>query len=303
MKTLFASLGRIAVTLFVVAIAAGVGWRLWDYYMEAPWTRDGHVRADIIGITPDVSGLVKDVLVHDNQTVHKGEVLLRVDQQRFVLALQLAEAAVAGQKASLEQAQRDSVRYEHLGKDITPEQKIEQALAAQAVADAGYQQALASRDVAKLNLQRTEIVAPANGVVTNTDLDPGDYVTAGKAVMALVDSDSLHIEGYFEETKLPRIAIGAPVDIRLMGQSVTITGHVESIAGGVADRERGEGSNLLANVTPTFSWVRLAQRIPIRIAIDKVPDNLRLVVGQTATVAVEKNRGRVDRDVESSSPE
>jgi multidrug resistance efflux pump len=288
MKPFFASLGRVAITLVVVVIAAGVSWRLWDYYMEAPWTRDGHVRADIIGITPDVSGLVKDVLVHDNQPVHKGEVLLRVDQQRFVLALQLAEAAVAGQKASLEQAQRDSVRYEQLGKDVASEQKIEQAQAAQAVADAAYQQALASRDVAKLNLQRTEIVAPANGVVTNTDLNPGDYVTAGKAVMALVDSDSLHIEGYFEETKLPRIAIGAPVDIRLMGQSVTIAGHVESIAGGVVDRERGEGSDLLANVTPTFSWVRLAQRIPIRIAIDKIPDNLKLVVGQTATVAVEQ---------------
>jgi multidrug resistance efflux pump len=288
MKTFFASLGRIAVTLVVVVVAAGVGWRLWDYYMEAPWTRDGHVRADIIGITPDVSGLVKDVLVRDNQVVHKGDVLLRVDQQRFVLALQLADAAVAGQKASLEQAQRDSVRYQQLGKDVASEQKIEQAEAAQSVADAGYQQALASRDVAKLNLQRTEIVAPANGVITNMDLNPGDYVTAGKAVMALVDSDSLHIEGYFEETKLPRIAVGAPVDIRLMGQAATITGHVESIAGGVADRERGEGSNLLANVTPTFSWVRLAQRIPIRIAIDKVPDGVKLVVGQTATVAVEQ---------------
>lgn len=288
MKSLFASLGRVAVTLVVVIVAAGVGWRLWDYYMEAPWTRDGHVRADIIGITPDVSGLVKDVLVHDNQSVHKGDVLLRVDQERFVLALQLAEAAVAGQKASLEQAQRDSARYQQLGKDVTSEQKIEQAQAAQDVADAGYQQALASRDVAKLNLKRTEIVAPANGVVTNVDLNPGDYVSAGKAVMALVDSDSLHIEGYFEETKLPRIAIGAPVNIHLMGQSATITGHVESIAGGVVDRERGEGSNLLANVTPTFSWVRLAQRIPIRIAIDKVPDTVKLVVGQTATVSVEQ---------------
>jgi multidrug resistance efflux pump len=288
MKSLFASLGRVAVTLVVVIVAAGIGWRLWDYYMEAPWTRDGHVRADIIGITPDVSGLVKDVLVRDNQSVQKGDVLLRVDQDRFVLALQLAEAAVAGQKASLEQAQRDSARYQQLGKDVTSEQKIEQAQAAQDVADAGYQQALANRDVAKLNLKRTEIVAPANGVVTNVDLNPGDYVSAGKPVMALVDSDSLHIEGYFEETKLPRIAIGAPVNIHLMGQAATITGHVESIAGGVVDRERGEGSNLLANVTPTFSWVRLAQRIPIRIAIDKVPDTVKLVVGQTATVAVEQ---------------
>jgi RND family efflux transporter MFP subunit len=285
-KSFFRSLGRVGVTLIVVAVAAGVGWQLWSYYMDAPWTRDGHVRADIIGVTPDVSGLVQDVLVRDNQTVHKGDLLLRVDQQRFTLALQQAEAVVAGQKASLEQAQRDSVRYLTLGRDVASQQKIEQAQLAQSMAQAAYQQALANRDIARLNLERSEIRASANGVITNMELNPGDYVTAGKAVMALVDSDSLHIEGYFEETKLPGIHAGAPVEIRLMGQADVIAGHVESIAGGIEDRERSAGSNLLADVNPTFSWVRLAQRIPIRIAIDHVPAGVRLVPGQTATVMV-----------------
>jgi RND family efflux transporter MFP subunit len=285
-KSFFRSLGRVGVTLIVVAVAAGVGWQLWSYYMDAPWTRDGHVRADIIGVTPDVSGLVQDVLVRDNQTVHKGDLLLRVDQQRFTLALQQAEAVVAGQKASLEQAQRDSVRYLTLGRDVASQQKIEQAQLAHSMAQAAYQQALANRDIARLNLERSEIRASANGVITNMELNPGDYVTAGKAVMALVDSDSLHIEGYFEETKLPGIHVGAPVEIRLMGQADVIVGHVESIAGGIEDRERSAGSNLLADVNPTFSWVRLAQRIPIRIALDHVPAGVRLVPGQTATVMV-----------------
>jgi RND family efflux transporter MFP subunit len=285
-KSFFRSLGRVGVTLIVVAVAAGVGWHLWSYYMDAPWTRDGHVRADIIGVTPDVSGLVQDVLVRDNQTVHKGDLLLRVDQQRFTLALQQADAVVAGQKASLEQAQRDSVRYLTLGRDVASQQKIEQAQLAQSMAQAAYQQALANRDIARLNLERSEIRASANGVITNMELNPGDYVTAGKAVMALVDSDSLHIEGYFEETKLPGIHAGASVEIRLMGQADVIAGHVESIAGGIEDRERSAGSNLLADVNPTFSWVRLAQRIPIRIALDHVPAGVRLVPGQTATVMV-----------------
>ncbi|MDQ0394858.1 efflux RND transporter periplasmic adaptor subunit [Labrys monachus] len=286
MKSFFGSLGRIGVTLVVLVVAAGFGWRLWDYYMNAPWTRDGHVRADIIGVTPDVSGLVQDVLVHDNQAVRKGDLLLRVDQKRFTLALQQADAAVAGDKASMEQAERDRLRYQKLGKDVASQQKIEQAQLAESVAEAAYRQALANRDVARLNLERSEIRASANGVITNMALNPGDYVSAGKPVMALVDSDSLHIEGYFEETKLPGIRPGAPAEIRLMGQPAAIRGHVESIAGGIEDRERGAGSNLLADINPTFSWVRLAQRIPIRIALDSVPDGVRLVPGQTATVMV-----------------
>jgi multidrug resistance efflux pump len=197
-----------------------------------------------------------------------------------------SDAAVAGQKASLEQAQRDYARYRQLGKDVVAQQKIEQTQAAQDVAAAAYQQALANQGVARLNLERSEIRAPVNGVITNMVLNPGDYVSAGKAVMALVDSDSLHVEGYFEETKLARIRLGDTVDIHLMGQTALLTGHVESIAGGIVDRERSSGSNLLADVNPTFSWVRLAQRVPIRIALDHVPESVQLVAGLTATVVV-----------------
>ena len=286
MKRFFASLGRVLITLIVVVIAAGSGWRLWDYYMNDPWTRDGHVRADVIGVTPDVSGLVGDVLVRDNQTVHRGDVLVRIDSKRFELALQQADAAAAGAKATIAQAQRDFMRYSELGKEVTSAQKIEQAQAAQDVAAASYQQAVANQGVARLNLERSEIKAPANGVITNLDLNTGDYISAGKAVMALLDTDSLRVEGYFEETKLPRIAVDDPVDIHLMGQSVAISGRVESIAGGIEDRERSDGSSLLANINPTFSWVRLAQRVPIRIALDKLPDGFHLVAGQTATVTV-----------------
>ena len=81
------SLGRIAVTLVTVAIAAVVGWYLWDYYMERPWTRDGRVRADVIQVAPDVSGVVSRVNVADNQRVHRGELLFTIDQDRYRLAV------------------------------------------------------------------------------------------------------------------------------------------------------------------------------------------------------------------------
>ena len=285
-KSLSRLLGRILFTLVIVAVAAVVGWQTWNFYMNEPWTRDGHVRADVVGITPDVSGLVSEVLVADNQVVKKGDVLLRIDRERFALALQLAESAAKGQAASLEQAKRDYDRYQQLSRNVASQQNVEQAQAAQAVAEAAYEQAVTNRDLARLNLQRSEIKAPVNGIITNLALNAGDYVTAGKAVIALVDSDSLRVEGYFEETKLPRIKIGAPVDIHVMGHAATLTGHVESIAGGIEDRERSAGTELLANVTPAFSWVRLAQRVPVRIALDEMPAGPRLVAGLSATVSV-----------------
>ncbi len=156
-----------------------------------------------------------------------------------------------------------------------------------ATAAASYQEAIAARDLAKLNLDRSQVFAPVDGTVTNLSLRPGHYVSAGSAVMALVDSASIHVEGYFEETKLPRIHPGDTVRVELMGEPRPLTGHVQSIAGGIEDRERTATSGgLLANVNPTFSWVRLAQRIPVRVVIDHVPDGLRLIPGRTATVAV-----------------
>lgn len=279
-------LRRFALTGIAVVAAVVVGYRLWTYYMDDPWTRDGRVRADIVAIAPDVSGLVTDVLVHDNQIVKRGDVLFRIDRARFALALQQADAAVEGRDALLDQATKDLQRYRGLTTDAVSQQKQEQVLAAQLQAKAAYDQAVADRAVAQLNLDRSEVRASVNGTITNMDLRPGAYVAAGKGVMALVDSDTLRVEGYFEETKLPRIHVGDAVMIRLMGDKVRLKGHVESIAAGIEDRDRSAGSSLLANVNPTFNWVRLAQRVPVRIKLDDVPADTVLVSGRTATVEV-----------------
>ncbi|HYZ23370.1 MAG TPA: efflux RND transporter periplasmic adaptor subunit [Rhodopila sp.] len=278
---------RVAVTLAVVAIAAVIGWRLWVYYEEEPWTRDAQVAADIVGVTPDVSGLVSAVRVQDNQVVHRGDVLFVVDQARFELALRQAQAVVASRLAALEQANRDLARYTSLTTTEISRQQVEQAQATQQGDAALYQQAMADRDVAALNLERTQVTAPVNGIISNFSLRPGDYVTAGKAVTALVDTDTLRIDAYFEETRLPRIEIGDRVRLRLMGEPHMLAGHVESIAGGVKNQQVSSGSDLLASVNPTFSWVRLAQRIPVRVVLDAVPAGVRVIPGRTATVFVE----------------
>ena len=279
-------IGRVAVTLIFVAAAVYVGRHLWGHYMEEPWTRDARLRADVVGIAPDVSGLVSEVLVKDNQTVKKGDILFRVDRDRFAIALEQADAALASSKAALEQAQRESARQARLGDAASLQQK-EQALTTVQQDEAAVRQATANRELAQLNLDRSEVRATVNGTISNLSLRPGDYVSTGTAKVALIDSDSLRVEGYFEETKLPRIHVGDEVHIHLMGQTEKLTGHVESIAYGIEDRERTSGS-LLANITPTFSWVRLAQRVPVRIALDKVPEGTKLIAGLTATVDVQE---------------
>jgi RND family efflux transporter MFP subunit len=279
-------LPRFLVTLAVVLVAGFVAWQLWIYYMQDPWTRDGRVRADVVEIAPDVSGLVAQVFVRDNETVHAGDKLFQIDPVRFTLAVRQAQAAVAKAQAQYDEASRDAKRYDSLSgnavSDLTRDQSSTQALEAQAELD----QAQADLDTANLNLSRATVVATVNGVITNFSMRPGDYVTTGTAVAALVDSDSLYVDGYFEETKLPRIAIGDSATISLLGGGPAITGHVQSIDAGIADNERVAAPNLLADVNPTFTWVRLAQRVPVRIALDHVPAGTRLIAGLTATVAI-----------------
>ena len=276
---------RIVVTLIVVALALLAGRRLWAHYETEPWTRDGRVRADIVQVAPDVSGLVTDVLVRDNQQVVVGTPLFRVDTPRYRLAVSQAEAAVASQAAQLAQARREAQRNRTLG-DLVAGEVREQGNARVVQLAAALDQARVALATARLNLARTEVKASVAGTVSNLDLRPGDYASAGHPEFAIIDRGSLHIIGYFEETKLPRVHIGDPVRVRLMGDDHDIMGHVQSIAGGIEDRDRSAGANLLANVNPTFSWVRLAQRIPVRVAIDRLPAGETLVVGRTATVEV-----------------
>jgi RND family efflux transporter MFP subunit len=286
MRRLERLFGRFAITLVVVAVAVVVAWQLWGYYMEAPWTRDGRVSADVVGVAPDVSGLVVQILVHDNQAVKRDQVLFQIDPVRFQLAIDQAEAVLAARQATAQEAVREMKRVRALTNLEVSTEEQEQYTAKAAEAGAAYDQAVANRNVARLNLERATVRASVNGIVTNFGLRPGDYVTAGKAVFALVDTDSLRVDGYFEETKLPRIRVGDRARAHLMGESAVIDGHVQSISGGIANRDVSGNTSLLADVNPTFAWVRLAQRVPVRIAIDHVPDGVHLLPGRTATVEV-----------------
>lgn len=285
MKSSLQTLGRVVLTLAIVAAAIFVGHLGWDHYRESPWTRDGRVRADVIQIAPDVSGLVEEVVAHDNQPVSRGDVLFVIDRARYRLAVEQAEATVQGLRVQIEQARRENRRNATLG-DLVPAEGREQSATKVDQLKASLLQASSMLDTARLNLARTEVKAPVDGWVTNLDLRPGAYATAGRPVLALVDRNSLHVQGYFEETKLGRIHVGAPVRVRMIGETQWLEGHVDSIAAGIEDRERNGSTNLLANVNPTFNWVRLAQRIPVRVQLDHVPTDTRLIMGRTATVEV-----------------
>ena len=280
-------LARVALTLVIVAAACVGGYELWDYYMLSPWTRDARVQADIVTIAPDVSGFVDDLRVKDNQFVHKGDVLMVLDQARYKRALATAEANVAARKADMENAGQQAVRRERLTNLSVSDEARQSAVLTAASSTAAYQQAIADQSTAQLNLDRTVIRAPVNGFVTNLTLDVGQYAAVGTGIMALIDSDSYRVTGYFEETKIPAVPPGKQVAIYLMSGGPPLRGHVVSVARGITDRDNPAGPALLANVTPTFEWVRLAQRIPVRIHIDKVPEGVLIASGMTATVVVE----------------
>ncbi len=286
------NLVRTLFTVLLIAVILALIYALWVRYQIQPATRDGKVRADIVSVAPDVSGLVTDVLVHDNQPVKKGQVLFVIDRPRFQLALDQARASLANQQAALTEAAREDRRNRAMP-DVVAEEVTQQGAAKVDQLRAGVSQAIAARDLAALNLERTLVRAPVDGTISNVDLQPGIYLTAGKPALALVYDQSLRVEGYFEETKLPAIHVGDPASIYLMGVANEIRGHVESIAGGVEDRERQGGDAQLANVNPSFTWVRLAQRIPVRIVIDKVPAGVRLIPGQTASVEIHGKAGEV----------
>jgi multidrug resistance efflux pump len=282
----------------IVAILFAI-YGLWVRYQIEPITRDGKVRADIVPIAPDVSGLVTDVRVHDNEYVKKGQVLIVIDQSRYKIALDTAEAKMAKAQAAYDEAVRED-RRNHSMPDVVAEEATEQTHASVEELRAELADAVAARNLAALNLQRTLVLAPVDGTVTNVDLQPGVYLNAGKSALALVDADSLRVEGYFEETKLPAIQVGAPASIHLMGVGEEIRGHVQSIAAGVEDRERTGNDSQLANVNPSFTWVRLAQRVPVRIVIDYVPPGVRVLPGLTATVEIHPRAG--DLKVQRSLP-
>jgi RND family efflux transporter MFP subunit len=276
---------RSIVTLLVILVILAGTYALWLRYQVEPVTRDGKVRADMVPVAADVSGLVTAVQVHDNQVVKQGDILFIIDRPRYQLALDQAVANVASQQAALAQAVRED-RRNHAMPEVIAAEQIEQGRSRVEELRASIGQAIAARNLARFNLERTTVKAPVGGTVSNMSLQPGVYLTAGKPALALVYNQSMRVEGYFEETKLPAIRVGDPASIYLMGVADEIKGHVQSIAGGIEDRERTGVDGQLANVNPSFTWVRLAQRIPVRIAVDKIPSHVRMIPGQTATIIV-----------------
>jgi multidrug resistance efflux pump len=277
----------VLITLATMALAAGLSWAMWGAYMGAPWTRDGTVRAYVVTMASEVSGRIVELPVADNQFVHKGDLLMIIDPTNYKIAVSLAEAAVQQAQANAQNVQREAQRRQELTTlAVTVEEK--QTYQSNAlVAQAQYQQAVANLDQARVNLERTQIRSPVNGYVTNLLAQLGDYVTVGQNEISLVDADSFWVDGYFEETNLGSIREGDPVSVKLMGYSQVVRGHVGSLARGINVANAQPNGQGLATVNPIFTWVRLAQRIPVRIKIDQVPDGVRLVAGMTATVQVD----------------
>jgi RND family efflux transporter MFP subunit len=254
--------------------------------MYSPWTRDARVQADVVGIAPDVAGFVDEVRVKDNQFVHKGDVLIVLDRERYTRALALADADVAARKANMDMTQHQAARRAKLTAMAISDEDRENAMLTANSTAASYQQAVAERSTAQLNLDRTILRAPVNGFVTNLTLEVGQYASVGTQVMALIDSDSYRVTGYFEETKIPAVRRGQEAEIYLLNGSPALHGHVETIARGITDRDNTDGPELLVNPNPTFEWVRLAQRIPVRVNIDNVPKDVLISSGMTCTVVL-----------------
>ncbi|MND79168.1 p-hydroxybenzoic acid efflux pump subunit AaeA [compost metagenome] len=277
-------------TLLVFAAAVLLVRTLWLHYMDSAWTRDGRVRAEVINIAPDVAGLVVEVAVHDNQAVNKGDLLLRIDPEHYRTALRQAEALLASRRAELAMREDNAARRADSDERVVSRESRSDAGHLAAAARADLLEAQARLDEARLQLARTEVRAPADGYITNLNVFEGDFAARGEAALALVDRHSFYVYGYFEETRLPLLRPGDRAQMRLMSGE-RFSGRVEGIARGIYDRDNPESRELTAEVNPTFNWVRLAQRMPVRIRLDALPAGLELAAGMTCTVIISPPSG------------
>jgi RND family efflux transporter MFP subunit len=282
------AISRVFVTLFAVIAAVLVGWWLWDFYTLSPWTRDARVQGNIVEVAPDVSGLITSINAVDNQKVAKGDILFVIDRERFALAVGEAQANVAQSQSTLKLAEDNANRDARvIGSDpnAISAETAETSRTKANEAAAALQLAQSRLATAQLNLQRSTVRSPVNGFVTNLTATVGDYATRGTGVLALVDNDSFYVYAYFMETKLPTIKIGSEAEVRLMAGGTVLRGTVQGLSRAIANPTDVRGG-LLASVDPNFEWIRLAQRIPVRIALDKVPADVNLVAGMSATVVI-----------------
>ncbi|OKO88212.1 hypothetical protein AC629_10660 [Bradyrhizobium sp. NAS80.1] len=286
---------RMAATAGIAVVAVLIALVAWDHYNAGPWTRDGRVRVQVASVAPQISGQITELRIVDNQFVHKGDLLYVIDPFDFDVALRTNKAVLQQRMADLSVKDLQSERRRRLSDlaSSTEEKQIYEgnALQAKAAVDSAQQQVRQ----AEINLRRTEVRSPVNGIVTNLLLREGDYAREGATNVSIIDTDSYWVDGYFEETKLARLCVGDRAEAKLMGYSAPIMGHIATVTRGVSVSNAAASTQGLPNVDPVYTWVRLAQRVPVRIAIDKVPPGVPLVSGLTATVTIRDGKDGEDR--------
>lgn len=256
--------------------------------MQSPWTRDGKVRAELVNITPEVSGRLEKIMVHDNQFVPAKSLIFNIDPVPYQIALDNAEAALAKTQANMAKADHQAARRRNLPHNVISSEDLDESNLTAEVMKASYKAAQANLEQAKWNLSKTRIYAPTDGYITNLQSRVGDYATAGTPLVALVDIHSFYVLGYFEETKLRHIKEGHKADIVLYNGNVRLQGVVESIGRAIYDQSVDSSGDLLMDVKPNVPWVRLAQRVPVRIKLLAVPPDLSLIAGTTCSISIQQ---------------
>ncbi|MDU7869209.1 MAG: p-hydroxybenzoic acid efflux pump subunit AaeA, partial [Pantoea sp.] len=282
MKALIRKIARYAITILLVSIAVVIIFRAWVFYTESPWTRDAKFAADVVAISPDVTGLITDVPVHDNQLVKKGDTLFVVDRPRYQKALDQAQADVEYYQALVSEKRREAGRRNQLGTSAMSREAIDQANNDLQTSEHQLAKSVATRDLAKIDLERTTVKAPSDGWVTNLNVYEGEFITRGSVAVALVQQHSFYVLAYLEETKLHGVERGFRAEVTPLGSNVVLRGTVDSVAAGVTNSSSSVDSKGMATIDSNLEWVRLAQRVPVRIRLDQQPGN-RFPAGTTAT--------------------
>lgn len=274
----------------VVLLAIGIALARYWHYVVNPWTRDGQVHAQVIQINPRVSGPITELPIRDNQLVKTGDLLFRIDQRTFAAAVEEADGKLKQAQVSANNAREEADRNRKIRKKdpgAVSQQTLDRKVNAQLQAEAEVESAQAALLQAQLNLEFTEVRAPVDGYITNLNLRLGSQAVANQPVLALIDINSYWVHGYFREDTIARMQPGDPAIVTLMSYPDTpLQGHVDSLGWGIAQQDGSTGYNLLPNISPTFEWIRLAQRVPVRIELASLPDGVELRVGTTASVLV-----------------
>ncbi|MBE7199438.1 MAG: HlyD family secretion protein [Parafilimonas terrae] len=280
--------------LAVLLVAAAAALIIWDYYVVAPWTRDGRIRVQVASIAPQVSGQITELRVVDNQYVKKGDVLYVIDRFDYQRALASAKSDLRTKAADLQVKKAQAERRQKLSDLATTAEQQQQYVGSAVQAQAAFDNSQQQVDQAEINLARTQVQSPVNGFVTNLLMRVGDYAREGTTNISVIDADSYWIDGYFEETKMARVCVGDRVEAQLMGYRRPIIGRIDTVTRGISVSDAAPSTQGLPSVDPVYTWVRLAQRVPVRVAITEVPPGVPLVSGMTATVTItdaEKRQG------------